>query len=80
MIFKITYNVHGMLFEAIAHGASEAFDYVKAIIRAEKTMYPNQQESFDHYFGIVNEIASGKVSAFSSGCGLFKIDIERVNV
>lgn len=78
MKFKITYNVHGMMFEAIAYGATEAFDYMKAIIKAEKIMYPNQQEAFDNYFCIIADMASGKFSAFSSGCGLFRIEIEQV--
>lgn len=76
--FKITYNCHGMVFEAVAYGASEAFDYVKAIIKAERVMYPNQSEAFDNYLTIVSEIASGKCDAFSSGCGLFKIKLEEV--
>lgn len=75
MDFKITYYVGGMIFEAIAYGESEAFDYVKAIIRAEKVMYPDQREAFDRYLHIISDIANGKISAFSSGCGLFKIEI-----
>ena len=64
-----------MIFEAIAYGVTEAFDYIKAIIKAEKIMYPNQQEAFDNYFEIISEIARGSISAHLSGCGLFKIEI-----
>ena len=77
MKFKITYFVHGMIFEAIAYGVTDAFDYVKAIIKAEKLMYPNQQEAFDDYFEIIGDMAraKGDVSSFSAGSGLFKIEI-----
>ena len=74
MKFRITYYVHGMIFEAIAYGVTDAFDYVKAIIKAEKIMYPNQQEAFDNYFEVLGEISRGNISAYLSGCGLFKIE------
>ena len=76
MKFKITYYVHGMIFEAIAYGVTEAFDYIKAIIKAEKIMYPNQQEAFDNYFEILGNISRGEISSFSSCSGLFKIEVK----
>lgn len=78
MKFKITYFVAGMTFEAIAYGVSDAFDYVKAIVKSERNMFPNQREALDNYFAILGEMVTGKCSAFSSGSGLFEIKLETV--
>lgn len=78
MKFKITYNVHGMQFEAVAYGAAEAFDYLRAIIKAEKIMYPDQQEAIDNHMCIIAEMAKGDTKAFSSGAGLFRIEVVKV--
>ena len=74
MKFKITYMVQGMIFEAIAYGETDAFDYARAIINANKIMYPNQQEALDNYFRMIAELSVGIVSAIHSGDGSFSIE------
>lgn len=74
MKFKVTYIVRGMVFTATAHGASEAFDYAKAIIRENKIMYPDQDEAVNTFFCMIAELVTGKSEAVHSGCGLFSIE------
>lgn len=50
MYFKITYKVNGMEFVANTPYVSEAYDMVKAIIKAEKLMFPDQKKHFLQLF------------------------------
>lgn len=72
MYFKITYNVNGMKFTANTPYVSEAYDMVKAIIKAEKLMFPNQEKEFCEYFEILADIKQGKTISHENN--IFKIE------
>ena len=63
MKFKITYKVCGMGFEAIADTISEAYEYAKAIIEAEKLSFPRQEETLSEYMDLLVQIKNGWTDA-----------------
>ena len=72
MYFKITYNVNGMKFTANTPYVSEAYDMVKAIIKAEKLMFPDQENAFCNYFEILSKLAFGSLLGHENH--IFKIE------
>ena len=54
---KITYNVYDTEFEKTVTTAAELFDSVRAIIKRERLMFPDQERTTDEYMKICNDIA-----------------------
>lgn len=54
MRIKITWKIQGMEFDAVADTIAEAYEYVKAIIKAEKNRnFPNTDETLSEYMEIL---------------------------
>lgn len=54
MRIKITRKIQGMEFDAVADTIAEAYEYVKAIIKAEKNRnFPNTDETLSEYMEIL---------------------------
>lgn len=54
MKIKITWKIQGMEFDAVADTIAEAYEYVKAIIKAEKNRnFPNTDETLSEYMEIL---------------------------
>lgn len=69
MKIKITWTIRGMHFEAVTNTISEAYEYVKAIVKAEKTSFPNTEETLSDCMvilaGFLNDGRSHKNHIFS---------------
>lgn len=74
MKVKITYKVHGMNFEARADTISEAYEYVKAIIKANPASYVGQEEALSNYMIILSDFQTG--NSVSHENHIFKIEKE----
>ncbi|MFQ9484540.1 MAG: hypothetical protein ACLRWA_01405 [Lachnospira sp.] len=54
MRIKITWKIQGMEFDAVTDTIAEAYEYVKAIIKAEKNRnFPNTDETLSEYMEIL---------------------------
>lgn len=54
MRIKITWKIQGMEFDAVTDTIAEAYEYVKAIIKAEKNRnFPNTDETLSEYMKIL---------------------------
>ena len=61
MLFAITYNVYGVPFRYETENVYDLFNAVTAVIRANKLMYPDQDQMMNEYFTICADIAKGKI-------------------
>ncbi len=59
MKFRITYNVGEMHFTAEADNLAQAYEYVKAIVTSNKTIFPDQEETLSGYMEILADIKRG---------------------
>lgn len=53
MKIKVVWTIQGMDFEAVASTIAEAYEYIKAIVKAEKINFPDQEETLSQYMGIL---------------------------
>lgn len=60
MKFKITYNVCGMHIDAEADNLARAYEYVKAIITSNKTIFPGQEGTLSWYMEVLTQIKRGE--------------------
>ena len=60
MKFKIIYNVGGMQFAAVADNLARAYEYVKAIITSNKTIFPDQEEMLSETMEVLTQIKRGE--------------------
>ena len=50
-------------FDKVCEGAAETYETVKAIIEANKLMYPDQKRTKDDYFNSVTQIFAGTLTS-----------------
>lgn len=60
MKFKITYNVCGMHIAAEADNLARAYEYVKAIVTSNKTVYLDQEEMLSETMEVLTQIKRGE--------------------
>jgi len=75
MVLKITYKVGGMPFTAVADNIAQAYEYTRAIIKANSLNFPNQQETLSEYMAILAQFKDGK--HLKSENHIFKIEVDR---
>lgn len=59
MKIKITWTIQGMDFEAIANTISEAYEFIKAIVKAKKDNFPNSDETLSECMVVLTGILCG---------------------
>ena len=60
--FRVFYKVGNVEFEYATPYVCEAYEAVKAIIKRESAVaFPNKDEAFCDYFGVLSDVASGKL-------------------
>lgn len=74
MKIKITWIIQGMEFDAIADTVAEAYEYVKAIVKAEKSRnFPNTDETLSEYIGILAKMKNHETIKHENH--IFRIEI-----
>lgn len=66
MKFRITYRVGGMPFTAEANNIAEAYDYIRAIVTSNKTVFPNPEDSLSDYMLCLARIKCGELICTAS--------------
>lgn len=74
MKIKVTWIIQGMEFDAIADTVAEAYEYVKAIVKAEKSRnFPNTDETLSEYIGILAKMKNGEIIKHENH--IFRIEV-----
>lgn len=74
MKIKVTWIIQGMEFDAIADTVAEAYEYVKAIVKAEKSRnFPNTDETLSEYIGILAKMKNGETIKHENH--IFRIEV-----
>lgn len=63
---KITYTVCGMDFKAETSSISEAYEYLKAIVKREKISFPNQEVTLSEYMNILVRMKNGELLKYEN--------------
>lgn len=66
MKFRITYRVGGMPFTAEANNIAEAYDYIRAIVTSNKTVFPNPEKTLSNYMMDLARIKCGELRLTTS--------------
>ena len=74
MKIKVTWKIQGMEFSAISDTVAEAYEYVKAIVKAEKSRnFPNTDETLSEYSGILAKMKNHETITHENH--IFRIEI-----
>lgn len=74
MKIKVTWKIQGMEFGAISDTVAEAYEYVKAIVKAEKSRnFPNTDETLSEYIGILAKMKNHETIKHENH--IFRIEI-----
>lgn len=58
---KITYPVCGMNFKAETSNISEAYEYIKAIVKRENVTFPDQEGTLSEYMNDLVRMKNGEL-------------------
>lgn len=71
-MIKITYKVCSVEFEAKVNSISEAYKYIQAIIEANKSSFPNNQEFLSEYMCYLVKMKNNEMKSHENH--IFKIE------